>query len=249
MGMIPHEFLTFDGKTSVEFGVWISGGGTFNAPTRDMEMVSVPGRNGNLTFDNGRFNNITVTYPAFISREFRPRIDEFRAWICSKHKYCRLEDSYHPDEYRMGIFKGGLNVSPTTLNLAGSFSLAFDCKPQRFLKSGLIPAEYTANGKINNPTYYTANPLITLYGSAGANGAFNIKGGQQIDFVFPVSGTIIIDTDSSEAYDTDGTNLNANISFPNTNKAKDMPRIEPGENSVLMSNVTRAVIVPRWWTL
>lgn len=249
MGMIPHEFLTFDGKTSVEFGVWISGGGTFNAPTRDMEMVSVPGRNGNLTFDNGRFNNITVTYPAFISREFRPRIDEFRAWICSKHKYCRLEDTYHPDEYRMGIFKGGLNVSPTTLNLAGSFSLAFDCKPQRFLKSGLIPAEYTANGKINNPTYYTANPLITLYGSAGANGAFNIKGGQQIDFVFPGSGTIIIDTDSSEAYDTDGTNLNANISFPNTNKAKDMPRIEPGENSVLMSNVTRAVIVPRWWTL
>lgn len=249
MGLIPYEYITFDGRTSAEFGVWISGSGTFNAPARDMETVSVPGRNGNLTFDNGRFNNITVTYPAFISWRFQPRIDDFRAWICSKHRYCRLEDTYHPDEFRMGIFKGGLNVSAKVRNLAGSFSLSFDCKPQRFLKSGEMPIEYTANGTIYNPTNYTANPLITLYGTPGGHGAFNIKGDQQISFVFPESGTIIIDSDISEAYDTDGTNLNANIAFPDTNTEKDMPHIEPGENAVLMFQITRAVIVPRWWTL
>ena len=34
-GIIEH-YLTFDGKNSRDFGVWISGGGTFNAPARDL---------------------------------------------------------------------------------------------------------------------------------------------------------------------------------------------------------------------
>ena len=68
----PFEYLTFNGKNSAEFGVWISGGGTYNAPARDVEMVSVPGRNGDISYDNGRFQNVAVTYPAFISRKTFP---------------------------------------------------------------------------------------------------------------------------------------------------------------------------------
>ena len=91
MGLIPYEQLTIDGKNCSEYGVWISGGGTFNAPPRDMDTISIPGRDGDIFFDNGRFQNINVTYPAFISKRFAPRMDDFRAWLCSKYQYMKIE--------------------------------------------------------------------------------------------------------------------------------------------------------------
>lgn len=249
MGVNVYEYLTFDRKSTADFGVWISGGGTFNAPARDIETISIPGRNGDLYRDNGRYRNITVTYPAFISDRFQPRMDAFRAWLCSHVGYYRLEDSYHPEEYRMGLFKAAVSVSTTVRNLAGTFALSFDCKPQRWLKSGETAIRYTANGTIYNPTMYTADPLITLRGTPGVSGAFNIKGNQQINIKFPDSGTIIIDVENGEAYDTDGANLNNNVSFHASNTAQDFPRIAPGSNAVLMWNVASVEIVPRWWTI
>ena len=53
MGLkIPYNYITYSGKSSADYGVWVSGGGTFDAPSRDVQTVSVPGRNGDLTFDN-----------------------------------------------------------------------------------------------------------------------------------------------------------------------------------------------------
>lgn len=240
MGLIlPYQYLTFDGKSSADFGVWISGGGTFDAPARDMSMVSVPGRNGDLTFDNGRFNNISVTYPAFISKRFQPRIDDFRAWICSKHQYCRLEDTYHPDEFRLGLYKSGLSVSPTARNLAGSFSLTFDCKPQRFLKSGESAVSFTASGTIYNRTLYTANPLIKCYGTSGTvtiNGvAVTITG---------CTSYVTLDCDLMESYEgttsRNGTTTLADGKFPT---------LEPGANTVAFTGFSKVEITPRWWRL
>ena len=58
--------LIFNGQDLADFGVHISGEGTFNAPTRAVEEQIVPGRNGTLIIDGGRWENIMVTYPAYI---------------------------------------------------------------------------------------------------------------------------------------------------------------------------------------
>ena len=54
-------YFVFGGKFSKDYGLYVSGSGTFNAPERDVELVEVPGKNGSLVLDNGRFKNITVT--------------------------------------------------------------------------------------------------------------------------------------------------------------------------------------------
>lgn len=128
--------LIFGGVNSALFNVYISGGGTFSAPQRDVEVVSVPGRNGDLIIDNGRWRNIEVRYPAFIPSGFKSNIDAFRAAICRKTGYQRLEDTYHPDEYRLGMLSSGIDPSTKYMNQAASMDLVFNCKPQRFLKSG-----------------------------------------------------------------------------------------------------------------
>ena len=51
----------YDGRSSIDFGMVISGSGTFGAPQRDVEMVPVLGRNGDLIIDNGRYLNTMLT--------------------------------------------------------------------------------------------------------------------------------------------------------------------------------------------
>ena len=61
-------YIVYGGKCSKDYGLYVSGSGTFNAPERDVDLVEVPGKNGTLVLDNGRFKNIPVTYPALSSK-------------------------------------------------------------------------------------------------------------------------------------------------------------------------------------
>lgn len=237
MGLMPYEYLTFAGKNlGAEFGVWISGSGTFDAPARDVSFVSVPGRNGDLLFDNGRFENITVTYPAFISRHFRPRIDDLREFMAGQVGYQELRDTYHPGEYRQAAFVGGLSVSPTPANRAGRFNLSFRCKPQRFMEAGRIPVTFNANGVIFNPTEFEAKPLIRCYGTGGAISVGGVWMG-----VAECTAYIDIDCELMEAYEGE-INRNMNI-------GGDFPTLKPGQNNVSFSGFSRVEITPRWWRI
>lgn len=139
--MAIENSIIFGGVNSADFGIYISGEGVFNAPKRDVEMITIPGRNGAFALDNGRFENIEVTYPAFNFEPndydtFAQRLSDFRNAICAQRGYQRLEDTFHPDEYRMAAYIGGLDIKPIKYNTASEFDIVFDCKPQRWLKDG-----------------------------------------------------------------------------------------------------------------
>lgn len=170
-----YKALEFDGESSRAYGVYITGEAVFNAPERAVEMISIPGRNGAFALDQGRFENITVSYPAGIfadtEADFADAISDFRNFLCSRSGYCRLVDEYNPNEYRMAIYKSGLEVSPAQLR-AGEFEIVFECKPQRFLTSGEEAVEVTSGDTITNPTRFEARPLIeaTGHGTITLNG-------------------------------------------------------------------------------
>lgn len=175
IGAIYKE-LTFGGEQSGKYGLYISGAGAFNAPQRDVETVTIPGRNGAFALDHGRFENIEVTYPAGIfgtdDSDFAQKVSDIRAWLCSKKGYVRLTDEYNPNEYRMAVYKSGLEVSLAELK-AGEFDLVFECMPQRFLVSGETAETIAASGDtLTNPTKFEARPLLEVngYGKIGING-------------------------------------------------------------------------------
>ena len=138
---LGNEFkgLTFDGVSSKTYGVQILGKGVFNAPKRDVQMITIPGRSGDYALDKGRFENVEVTYPANLiadnTADFAEAISDFRNQLCGRQGYCRLEDEYNPDEYRLAVYKSGLEVTESVLK-AGEFNIVFECKPQRWLTSG-----------------------------------------------------------------------------------------------------------------
>lgn len=47
MGVIPYQYFVFGGKSSADFGVWISGTGTYNAPRGTLKWY--PCREGTET--------------------------------------------------------------------------------------------------------------------------------------------------------------------------------------------------------
>lgn len=170
-----YKALKFDNVSSRTYGVYITGEAVYNAPKRDVEMITIPGRSGSFALDNGRFENIEVSYPAGIyadtEADFRQAISDFRNFLCSRKGYVRLQDEYNPDEYRMAVYKSGLDVDPALLR-AGEFTITFDCKPQRWLTSGETAITVTSGDTLTNPTLFESGPLLeaTGYGVIGFNG-------------------------------------------------------------------------------
>lgn len=233
------NFFTYNGKSSRDFGIFISGEGTFGGPERDVTLYDVPGRNGSLLVDNGRFKNITIPYPAFIRRNFKARADAARAWLLQPSGYVRLEDTYHPEFFRMARFVGPMDFATRFLNYSGEITLNFDAKPQRFLRSGEYPIEFTAPGDIINTQSYDALPLITVYGNGG--GALSI-GGTSVS-ITDIDEYVVLDSDTQNAYK--GTqNKNSLVQLD------EFPKLIPGDNEIGFSGgITKIEIVPRWWTL
>lgn len=175
IGAIYKE-LTFGGDQSGDYGLYISGAGAFNAPQRDVEMVTIPGRNGAFALDHGRFENIEVTYPAGVfgtdDNDFASKVADIRAWLCSKKGYVQLTDEYNPSEYRLAVYKSGLDVDLAELK-AGEFDLVFECMPQRFLTNGSTAETIASSGDtISNPTLFNSRPMLEVngYGKIGING-------------------------------------------------------------------------------
>lgn len=240
--------FTFNGKDSWEdFGVYIGGQGTYNAPQRVITKTSIPGRNGDLLHDEGRYMNATVTYPIVVMHEFREKTDELRAWLLSPTTYSVLRDTYHPDEFRMAVVSGGLDFETSAYNLTGKTQVIFDCKPQRFLISGNNWYTYTVTSgqgttqTLTNPAPFASKPLIEIYG----NGTVRINGARII-----VSGVtteyVRVDSETMNCYYS-LTNLNSKVSLPGG-----FPELMAGNNNVVIDaggEITKVRIQGRWWRL
>ena len=234
------NFIIFNGQSLRDFGVYISGLNTYNAPSRDVDSVKVPGRNGTLTMDNGRYNNISVTYPAFICNNYDARVEALRNFLLSQSGYKRLEDTYHPEEFRLARWAGEFTADTLDALIAGKFDLTFDCYPQRFLKEGEKQTEFTAAGSINNPYLQTALPLIRAYGT----GSFSV-GGISVSISSALTYTDI-DCELQECYkDSLSTNRNAYVTLTDG----EFPKLSPGTNAVTMSGISKLIITPRFWIL
>jgi len=190
-----YKAMTIDGESSRNYGVYITGQAVYNAPQREVEMISIAGRNGKFALDKGRFENIEVTYPAGIyadtEEEFAEAVSNFRNYLCSRDGYVRIEDEYNPNEYRMGVYKSGLEVTPKLLK-AGEFNITFDCKPQRWLKSGENAITVASGDVVTNPTLFESSPMLEVIGNGDI-----VMNGQEISITGRPLGEILLSSESS----------------------------------------------------
>lgn len=201
---VPNTYpgFIFDGENSRTYGVYITDVTVFGTPEREVELLTIPGRNGDYALDKGRWANITVRYECALPTEdpadFVTGVAAFRNMLASRIGYKRLEDEINTTEYRMALFSAGIDVN--TLNKeAGTFAVDFECKPQRFLTAGETAQTVTSGGTITNPTLYESKPLLV------AEGLGNIEiGGGTITITNAVVGNVILSGVVSQTITSDG---------------------------------------------
>ena len=187
--------------------------------------------------------------------------------------YHRLEDTYHPEEFYTARLAAALEPDVNIPMNAGSFTLSFDRKPQRYLKSGEMEVEGVSPLYTYNPTLYASRPIIrVLCGNTDhikqlAVNSPNYDTGIVV-YPYPVLEALLSEEDFEEAleeglyvdldcdigeaygvYYSNGVattiNLNAAVTLaPGT----DFPKLAPGENKI---NTTGdgLVVTPRWFTI
>lgn len=233
-----RNYFTLNGVDSRSFGVYISGQGTFSAPARDYNILSVPGRNGSLVGPEKHFQNGTLTYPAFIYSNFKQNIEDFRNFLLSLFGYHDLVDSYHPDEIRKVIYQGPFDPTVEAKNDAGKFDITFNCKPQRFLLTGETVTTLTANGTITNPTRFDSQPLLRVYGT----GTLGI--GSQSVTITQADSYTDIDCEMMDCF-KGSVSKNRYVELSGHN----FPVLKPGVNNISLTGITKVEISPRWWVL
>ena len=89
----------FNGKSSYDMGLIITETPHITSPERDVEFISVPGKDGDVINDNGKFKNVSVTYPVNLISDERPldlMARKIKAWLQSEVGYFTLTDTYDP---------------------------------------------------------------------------------------------------------------------------------------------------------
>ena len=186
-----------------------------------------------------RYNNITVSYKAYIIDNYNENIKGLRNALMSRKGYQRLQDTVNPEEYRLAKAIP-FEIDEHGVLRAAEFTMQFICKPQRFLVAGDIPIEVTGSATILNQYEESAKPLIRAYGT----GSFSI-GGVSVQ-ITSANGYTDIDCELQEAFkDTLATNRNSYIVLPQGK----FPILAPGDNAVTISGLTKLEITPRWWIL
>lgn len=261
-----HNYFILDGVDSREFGIFLGGQGTFGAPSKAYNYHNIPGRNGALIGTEKRFNNIEVTYPALIYKDFKQNISDFRNFLLSRDGYVRLEDTFNRDEYRLASYSDAFELEVTKRNDAGKFDITFNCKPQRWLASGEIKSEATSSMTLTNPTLFRSKPLVRVYGYGylffPAPPGFNRTLTVEIsDYSALNLSYIDIDCETMRAYNGD-TLLNSYVNVyveldghGNRDYGVDYPTLPPGTltvskwSGVSFDHITKFEIIPRWWKL
>lgn len=233
------HYLIYNGESSADYDLLVGAQNTFNAPKRSVTKYTIPGRNGDLIKDNGCFENISVPYTVVCKSGFENLADSISAWLKSPTSYCRLEDSHHPEYYRMGLVTDAITYTTGALNHSAKATVTFDCKPQKWLTEGERVEKFTSAGTIFNPTKFASKPLIKVYG----NGQSTLKIG---DYSMNLNLQAYVTIDS-ELMDCTRGNMNMNGSVVFTSG---FPELKSGMNLITFTGgITSIEITGRWWTI
>ncbi len=258
-----------------QFGVLVEHYPTEVHAQRKIDTVSVPGRNGDLIFAQDAFDNVTESIDIAVKPCGGRTRDENIEMLCgillSSKDFLRIEcDGWAKcggeDIFRVGYYSGTLEIQ----NLLAKYSravLKFNCKPQRFLKSGEIPIELASGAHyLKNPTAYKAYPIVKFYPSHTevnyASGIFRLyadavelSGAARPIKSFDLSNTVFENTDCVTA---DFENLMVTAADGSDYRDKIVsadkfwqPHFEPSVGHCIYANpfYEKIEIIPRWYTI
>ena len=234
-----NETFYLDGIDARSAGIQLQAPIEFSEAVPVVEAQTIPGRNGDLIWETGSYENRSGSASCFcLQKDVEKAISSAGRFLMGKKGYRRLETSDDPDHYWLARVENSPQIAMRLRTLA-PFEIGFDCKPQRFVKAGENAVIFESNGSLFNQYGQIALPFITLYGQ----GAGRLTIGDFFVDVKALNRTLYLDSDTQNAYNDSG-NQNLNINAPV------FPVLGDGEIPIAFSGgIERVEIMPRWWEL
>lgn len=247
--------IEFNGIRSDERYLIVEHYPTRTIPKRRYTFQSIPGRSGDFVIDEGddAFANYNQAYGVFLDSK-APGLPQaargLTEWLLGSVGYCRLEDSYDPDFYRMAVYAGGEEFL-NHFNEYGRGTLTFNCAPKRFYKSGEKEISLTNGQAIYSPSLFDSKPLykITASGDSSTNTitiTSSKYGTQQftINSLYSGDGTVTIDPERHTVVNGSGVSKNSLVQSDYENL------LLPSYATISWTgNIRTLKIIPRWWTV
>lgn len=234
-----NETFYLDGIDARSAGIQLQAPIEFSEAVPVVEAQTIPGRNGDLIWETGSYENRSGSASCFcLQKDVEKAVSSAGRFLMGKKGYRRLETSDDPDHYWLARVENSPQIAMRLRTLA-PFEIDFDCKPQRFVKNGENSVVFTKSGSLFNQYGQVALPLIKLYG----NGSGWLTVGDCNVEIKTLNGTLYLDSDTQNAYNNNG-NQNLNINAPV------FPVLGDGEIPIAFSGgIEKVEIIPRWWEL
>ena len=237
--------LSYAGVSSDSVNVVVERYPSRPIPARKIQTQEIPGRSGDLLFDEGAYTNVEQTYDIYVrhtlGRNFQESCIGAAEWLLTPVGYQRLEDSYDPSVYRMAYYAGPVDVS-NALNQLGRTTITFSCKPFRYLVAGADPITITGATSLTNPTAIPADPVIVVRGS----GAGTIGIGSYTITISDIDDGMTIDCGLMDCYNGGNNRCNLLTLSP----TYQYPKLIAGSNAITIGGgVTSISLTPYWRTL
>lgn len=262
--------MTFNGKATTEFNLVVQTVPSYTFAEKEVETTHIPGKNGDTIYETGAYLNTSRSYNlAGLFTEqttlenhyenFVKSCSSIVSWLSNTTGYRELTDSYESDYYRLAKFiEAGevINVRDQALMM----EVTFNCKPQRYLIAGKDETDITEI--FENPTNYTAKPLIIVKGYTLKTGAQTlcecevVEKSETISIVLNIADKtglpesavdVYIDSETENVYAIDSNNVAYSLNFA-IDLNFEFINMEPNLSYEFTSDHT-VKVKPRWWTL
>ncbi len=164
----PINDLWIDGVSASSLGIRLQGPLELSALQPKVEVVSVPGKDGELVFPDGSFNNREGTVAAYVySHELvQKSMTEIYQWLFGSLGYRKIVTSGDPDHFlNARIVNAGEIID--RINRLAPFTIRLSCEPRRYLHDEGNEIQLVGDQRIRqtvlNPCQTDVFPLFKIH--------------------------------------------------------------------------------------
>ena len=133
-----NETFYLDGIDARSAGIQLQAPIEFSEAVPISKAQTIPGRNGDLIWETGSYENRSGSAPCFcLQKDVEKAISSAGRFLMGKKGYRRLETSDDPDHYWMARVENSPQITMRLRTLA-PFEISIDCKHQRFYNDVLF---------------------------------------------------------------------------------------------------------------
>lgn len=228
------SFIFGDKDSYDDYGVYIQTRPTIPTPKRRVTYLSIPGRSGSLKYDEGSYEDITLTVECSIVGEVYSKIEQIKKWLFESAE-SDLIFNFEPHKKYIAQVVNQIDFE-ISLKRIGKFLIVFNCHPLKYatqIQSLIITENETL---IVNPGTLGSEPIIEVVGT----GNIKLKLNNQEIRLKDIESNITLNSVIQDAYDERLNNLNLKVQG-------NFLYFTEGINVISWTGeVTQIVIQPNW---